>query len=281
MTANRRIRRTGRSTVRALSIWTAVILYAGFFMLEWGFALTEAAYWILPIWFAVVVVLRIGVGRGSAALGSIGGASALLGSAAVFPAMSAHPCTNSVLPVFNMMVLGGAYGLVSFIIVECAVGTVRLVGLACGMRKASRPPVTAERRPVKFQFTIRTLLVGAVLVSLPLSWLAFMRARIEQQQGLLAPISHLQPYPIWSAGYLTGLRFPDYSSPTDDDVVRIAAFTKLRSLDLDGCSEVTDAGLVHVRKLKNLEYLSVKGTQITPEGIEELKRALPDCNVAD
>jgi hypothetical protein len=273
--------RTGRSTVRSLSIWTAVILYAVFFMLQWGFVLTEAAYWFLPIWFAVVAVLRIGAGRGWAALGSIGGASALLGSSAVFPSLSPVPYADSVVPIIDMMIIGGVYGLVSFIIVECAVGTVKLVGLACGMRNASRPAVTAEPKPVKFQFTIRTLLVGAVLVSLPLSWLSFMRARIQQQQELLVPIKQLNPIPKWGAGYVTVLHFPDFSyfSPDDDALPHIARFTKLRSLSLRGRPGVTDAGLVHISKLKDLGYLSIKGTRISPEGVEELKRALPDCNI--
>jgi hypothetical protein len=38
---------------------------------------------------------------------------------------------------------------------------------------------------------------------------------------------------------------------------------------------VTDAGLVHLRNLANLNQLGFSNTQVTDEGIEELKRALP------
>ena len=44
---------------------------------------------------------------------------------------------------------------------------------------------------------------------------------------------------------------------------------------------ITDAGLVHLKGLTKLEVLSLYGTKITDAGIQELKKALPDCKIFD
>ena len=42
-------------------------------------------------------------------------------------------------------------------------------------------------------------------------------------------------------------------------------------------TQVTDAGLVHLKGLPNLELLNLIGTQVTAAGVAELKKALPKC----
>lgn len=53
-----------------------------------------------------------------------------------------------------------------------------------------------------------------------------------------------------------------------------AGFPKLESLVLHQ-TKVTDAGLVHLRGLKNLKLLSVIYTAVTPQAVDELKKAIP------
>ncbi|MEK6233296.1 MAG: hypothetical protein N2C14_01140, partial [Planctomycetales bacterium] len=53
-------------------------------------------------------------------------------------------------------------------------------------------------------------------------------------------------------------------------------FATPRSLHLFD-TQVTDAGLVHFRELKQLQELNLYGTQVTDEGVAELQKALPDC----
>ena len=43
---------------------------------------------------------------------------------------------------------------------------------------------------------------------------------------------------------------------------------------------VTDAGLLQLRALKNLESLRLNDTDVTENGIEELRKELPDCKIS-
>jgi hypothetical protein len=43
---------------------------------------------------------------------------------------------------------------------------------------------------------------------------------------------------------------------------------------------VTDAGLGHLKGLKKLKVLNLHGSKVTDRGVEELKRALPDCTIS-
>ena len=53
---------------------------------------------------------------------------------------------------------------------------------------------------------------------------------------------------------------------------------KLEWLILDD-TQITDAGLKEVAKLKKLGLLWLKETEITKAGVAELKKALPKCMV--
>lgn len=60
---------------------------------------------------------------------------------------------------------------------------------------------------------------------------------------------------------------------SDDGLKRLARFTALRRLRLDRTT-ISDAGLKHLRALKQLAYLNLVGTEVTNDGIAELE-ALP------
>lgn len=59
----------------------------------------------------------------------------------------------------------------------------------------------------------------------------------------------------------------------------IARFPKLECLELHQ-TRVTDAGLVHLRGLKNLRKLSVMNTAVTPQAVDDLKKAIPTLTEA-
>ena len=44
---------------------------------------------------------------------------------------------------------------------------------------------------------------------------------------------------------------------------------------------VTDAGLSNLRNLRSLSALMLQDTKVTPAGIEELRRSLPDTRIED
>ena len=52
----------------------------------------------------------------------------------------------------------------------------------------------------------------------------------------------------------------------------------LRRLSLRG-TQVTDAGLIHLKDLPNLQFLDLAGTQVTEAGVSNLKEAVPRCKV--
>lgn len=54
--------------------------------------------------------------------------------------------------------------------------------------------------------------------------------------------------------------------------------TELRLLYVHD-TQVTDAGLEHVEGLADLEELALLRTQVTAEGIRELQKALPNCEI--
>ena len=44
-------------------------------------------------------------------------------------------------------------------------------------------------------------------------------------------------------------------------------------------TQVTDAGLVHLKELANLQYLFLGEAKITDSGIVELQKTLPNCEI--
>lgn len=66
---------------------------------------------------------------------------------------------------------------------------------------------------------------------------------------------------------------------TGAGLAHLAGLKSLRMLGLSGTA-ISDADLFHLKTLSNLEYLALDSTQVTGEGVEELKKALPDCEIS-
>ena len=56
-------------------------------------------------------------------------------------------------------------------------------------------------------------------------------------------------------------------------------FAKLVESARSSGTKITDAGLVHLRGLANLEVLTLLETQVTGAGVIGLSKALPDCEI--
>jgi len=63
---------------------------------------------------------------------------------------------------------------------------------------------------------------------------------------------------------------------TDAEVQQLKGLTELEQLFLDD-THVTDVAVKHLKGLRRLEQLNLVNTQVTNKGINELRRALPDC----
>ena len=149
----------------------------------------------------------------------------------------------------------------------------------------------------RFQFSIRSLLVMAMVVALPFSWLAAgMQAAKRQAEvadwirnaggevthdGLSYPDGSQRPDDELPATvWLRSLLGIDFFSPVirvsffnskiaDTDLERLAPLTRLEELYLEG-TPITDAGLIYVKGFQDLDTLSLNKTHVTDRGLKQL-----------
>lgn len=69
------------------------------------------------------------------------------------------------------------------------------------------------------------------------------------------------------------------SQATNAGLAHLATMPALKSLLLSGVAGITDAAVPHLAKLTKLRELNVTDSKISPAGLRELKRALPNCQV--
>ena len=73
-------------------------------------------------------------------------------------------------------------------------------------------------------------------------------------------------------GQVVSVRFSFFKKKvTDAGLVHLKEMTNLESLELNECPQVADAGLVHLKGFTNLQTLSIEGTQVTDAGLVHLK----------
>ena len=164
--------------------------------------------------------------------------------------------------------------------------------------------MTEQPKPKRrwFRFSLRTLLIVVMLLSLPLAWLGIVAERTRRQKKILEPLEVYQPYVEWRSGYVVRLDLwsPYYDllyqgGPSDEDlrhlkglsnleylelgsanisnriVSIVSDITTLRSLALRG-RNITDDGLLHLERLTNLETLWLEETDVTDAGLVHLSR---------
>ena len=66
---------------------------------------------------------------------------------------------------------------------------------------------------------------------------------------------------------------------SDQGLVQLQNLSTIQELDLDLNPQLTDTCLVHLQGLKNLKRLNLSRTGITPQGIAELHRRLPNVTI--
>jgi hypothetical protein len=158
---------------------------------------------------------------------------------------------------------------------------------------ASSPPEAPARKLRWFQFSLRSLLLLVLLVSLGMSWVAVKIERGRQQKeaveeieklGGLVAYDYQQVYrsvgpsgPVWLRNWLgkdlfatvVEVRFTS-ASGTDAELEHLKGMTQLQKLDLHG-TQVTDAGLEHLEGMTKLQALWLHETKVSDAGLEYLK----------
>ncbi len=97
------------------------------------------------------------------------------------------------------------------------------------------------------------------------------REAIEKMRALKADIE------LFADGDVRQLNFVG-TEVEDDDLATVASFSRLQRLLL-GATRVTDAGMRHLVGLKNLEYLSLHGTEVSEQRRQQLRLLLSNCRV--
>lgn len=152
-----------------------------------------------------------------------------------------------------------------------------------------------HRRP---QFTLRTLLVLVVLVSIACAWFGKEVNRAHQQQRTVGELQKAggivqydyqwseaterfdpfvgPPTPVWFRRIfgehvlVSVIRVTLVNRDFDDeDLARLSTFSDLQILTVSGTG-LTDAGLAHLAKMKNLRKLDLSRTGITDAGLRHL-----------
>ncbi len=72
--------------------------------------------------------------------------------------------------------------------------------------------------------------------------------------------------------------FLDDTQITDAGLKHLKGLSALRRLQLDG-TQVRDAGLEHLKGLARLQHLTLHKTQVTDAGVQKLQQALPHCAI--
>jgi len=68
------------------------------------------------------------------------------------------------------------------------------------------------------------------------------------------------------------------SQITDAGLAHLRGLTQVQILNLDG-TQITDAGLVHLQGLTQLQLLILDNTLVTDAGVQRLQKALPTCQI--
>ncbi|MCY2995297.1 MAG: hypothetical protein NTY19_46660 [Planctomycetota bacterium] len=178
----------------------------------------------------------------------------------------------------------------------------------------AEPTVTAKRKRRWFQYSLRTLLLLMLLFGVGLGWfarevrqsrayrqavMAADIARMEaekqrmaaEQQGMVAAVAQMEAERAARktvaekaeleiqqlSGRVTGL---DLSSTkvTDAGLIHLEGLTQLQTLNL-GSTSITDAGLAHLKGLTKLQELDLSSTKVTDAGVAELKKVLPKVKI--
>jgi hypothetical protein len=149
----------------------------------------------------------------------------------------------------------------------------------------------------QFQFSIRTLLILAVIVAIPCSWMAVEMKKAREQREAVDIVRRLggvvlynhdsrtaikpnpgpPPGPVWLRELFGDDFFASVAAVelnrtpvTDAELVSLQGMPQLQNASL-GDTQVTDAGLVHLKGLTQLLMLSLDNTQITDVALEHLK----------
>ena len=146
-------------------------------------------------------------------------------------------------------------------------------------RKPVGPDVPDVREPRRYQFDLRTLLLFMIVAGSAFAWLGIHLRAGWQEDVVLAEYEKCKPSIGRSGNHVDELNFSATAMCLSDaDLVRLKGLRHLRRLDLT-YTPITDAGLVHLEPLKQLEFIFLRGPLVTADGVRKLQQALPKTRI--
>lgn len=70
-----------------------------------------------------------------------------------------------------------------------------------------------------------------------------------------------------------------HTNISDTGIQNIYDLKRLKQLDLEGCKKITDKSVNTLKLFKNLTSLNLEGTSLTADGVAQLRKLLPDCEI--
>jgi hypothetical protein len=158
------------------------------------------------------------------------------------------------------------------------VGGKLIAGEEAGERTADAILPKCESRGLRFQFNLQSLMLLMVVVSCAASCYGIHYRSLQAQREAIAQLGvFLSNVDYNRSG---DVRLVDFKAckvkPGDSDLVHLEGLRGLEHLNLDG-SPITDAGLKHLYPIKTLTMVSLLNTQVTQQGVDDLKRELPNA----
>jgi hypothetical protein len=130
-----------------------------------------------------------------------------------------------------------------------------------------------------FRFSLRTLMVVVLLLSLPLGWLAMRMAQAERQRRAVEAIREAggEVYYLHKKGVMATPIVRLRMSLAE--LVGWNLIWDVLEVDLSSAASISDDTLEHVRGLSELEMLYVRRKQLSEKDIEAIQQALPNCKI--
>jgi len=133
----------------------------------------------------------------------------------------------------------------------------------------------------RFPYSLRTLLLLVLVLSVPLGWFAIEMRRARRQKEAVEAILMAGGEVIHDSGWLGRWPADEFYSDviavnligaevTDAELQQLKVLTSLRGLFLSD-TQVTDAGLKHLKELTYLDGLSLHDRQVGDAGLKHLK----------
>jgi hypothetical protein len=132
----------------------------------------------------------------------------------------------------------------------------------------------------RFQFSLRTLLFFTLIVAAASGWYAVHREYRGMQRAALDALAEFQPFYNPDGEIVFLMLTNNKDKFTDREVTLMKSFPTVDHLDLS-FTAVTDAAIPEIDSMNWLRSISLRGSKISPEGVERLRKEMPHTKIED